>query len=158
MPPVEVDRSAVAGVLAPPPLIYAVPLAAGLLLDHWFPLVIVARSIAVPIGVTAVLLGLIGLPAIIAFRRAATTPNPYRPTTALVTTGPFRWSRNPMYLGFTLLYLGVSFWVDTAWPLFALPVILAVMQYGVVVREEAYLEARFGDQYRAYRQRVRRWL
>ncbi len=63
-----------------------------------------------------------------------------------------------MYLGFTLLYLGTSFWVNSAWPVFFLPLVLVVMQRAVIAREEAYLETMFGDDYRTYRGRVRRWL
>lgn len=76
----------------------------------------------------------------------------------MVTNGPYRFTRNPMYLGFTLLYLGAAFWVNTAWPVILLPLVLAVMHYGVIVREEAYLERVFAEEYRTYRQRVRRWL
>lgn len=145
-------------VVAPPPLIYGLPLLAGLLLQHFFSRAVLPASWASMLGPVLMLLGLIGLPAIIAFRRAGTHPQPWRPVMALVVTGPYRLTRNPMYLGFTFLYLGVSLWVNTLWPLLALPVILLTMQWGVILREEAYLERRFGDEYRAYRARVRRWL
>jgi protein-S-isoprenylcysteine O-methyltransferase Ste14 len=101
---------------------------------------------------------MIGLWAIIAFRRAGTRPEPWKPVTAFVTSGPYRFTRNPMYVGFTLIYLGVAAMVNTAWPLWFLPAIFLTMHFGVVRREEAYLERRFGDDYRAYRDRVRRWL
>jgi protein-S-isoprenylcysteine O-methyltransferase Ste14 len=146
------------GVVAPPPVIYAVPFAAGLLMQHWWHLPIVFGWAAAPLGVACVCLGLVGFPAVLAFHRARTSPNPFRPSSALVTTGPFRFSRNPMYVGVTLLYVGVAIWVNTVWPLLFLPVILIVMHYGVVVREEAYLERIFGDEYRQYARRVRRWL
>ena len=146
------------GVVAPPPLIYAVPLVAGLLLQHWRPMPFVPGWAAVPVGIACALFGLLGLPAVLAFHKAKTSPNPLRPSTAVVTTGPYRFSRNPMYVGITLLYVGVAIWVNTVWPLLFLPVILIVMHYGVIVREEAYLERTFGEEYRQYRQRVRRWL
>jgi protein-S-isoprenylcysteine O-methyltransferase Ste14 len=145
-------------VVAPPPLIYAVPLLAGLLLQHFRPLAILPPPWAHALGPLFVVLGLVGLPAVLAFRRAGTHPQPWRPATALVTTGPYRFTRNPMYLGFTLLYLGISLWVNTVWPLLLLPLILLTIQYGVVTREEAYMERCFGDDYRTYRSRVRRWL
>ena len=90
--------------------------------------------------------------------RHHTTLEHRRPTTALVTTGPFRWSRNPMYVALTAVLLGLSVEYDNAWwvggaVLFA----LAVHRF-TVLREERYLEALFGDDYRRYRQRVRRWL
>jgi protein-S-isoprenylcysteine O-methyltransferase Ste14 len=96
--------------------------------------------------------------AILAFRRAGTSPNPWRPTTAMVTGGPYRLSRNPMYLGFTLLYLGAACWANSLWLLLFLPVILALMQQLVILREERYLERRFGAEYVGYRNRVRRWI
>lgn len=147
-----------AGVIAPPPLIYAVPLIGGLLLDHWHPVRVAPVVVAVPLGIACVLLGLVGLPAILAFHRAQTSPNPWRPTAALVTTGPYRVTRNPMYVGFTLLYAGVAFWANAVWPFVLLPVVIVVMHTGVIIREEAYLEQLFGNEYRAYRRRVRRWL
>lgn len=147
-----------AAIVAPPPLLYAVPLGLGLWAQHIHPLPFLPRGLALPLGITLVGLGLIGLAALAAFRRARTSPNPWRPVTALVTRGPYRITRNPMYLGFTLMYLGVSCWINTAWPLFPLPVVLFVMQYGVIRREEVYLEKKFGDEFVQYCARVRRWI
>lgn len=152
------DKSDTAGVVAPPPLVYALPLAGGLLLHHFFPRPCLPSTWAHALGPVLTLLGFIGLPAVLAFRRAGTNVLPWRPTKALVVTGPYRFTRNPMYLGFTLLYLGITLWVNTLWPLVALPVVLLVMNRGVIAREEAYLERRFGEPYRAYRASVRRWL
>ncbi len=152
------DRPDIAHVVAPPPLIYAVPLAAGLVLHHFLPQTVIAPTWARIVGPALVLLGFFGLPAVIAFFRAGTPPQPWRPSTALVTTGPYRLSRNPMYVGFTLFYAGISLWVNSLWPLLALPIVLVIMQRGVIAREEAYLERLFGDDYRAYRARVRRWV
>jgi protein-S-isoprenylcysteine O-methyltransferase Ste14 len=148
-----------AGVRIDPQLIYTVPLIAGLWLNRWHPLPLLPAPFATPVGVTLVVLGLaFVLPAAWRFARAGTSPQPWRPSTALVTEGPYRISRNPIYLGYTLLYLGVMFWVDTVWPLFVLPLVLWMMYRTVIAREEVYLESRFGDAYRAYRRRVRRWL
>ncbi len=152
------DRPQNAGVIAPPPLIYGIPLAAGLALAHWFPRPLFPPPWPHLLGPPLTAVGLIGLPAVLAFRRAGTDPRPWKPATALVTSGPFRLSRNPMYLGMTLLYLGITVWMNTPWPLFALPVILIAMNRGVIAREEAYLDRTFGEPYRAYRARVRRWL
>ena len=146
------------GVVAPPPLLYAVPLGVGLLLQRWYPLRMLAPSVATAVGMACVALGCVGLPAVLAFRRANTSPKPWVPSTALVTTGPFRFTRNPMYLGFTFLYLGVSFWMNAAWPMLFLPIVLTVMHYGVIVREESYMTRTFGEEYSRYRARVRRWL
>ncbi len=151
-------RRDIPGLPFPPPLLYALPLGLGLWAQHLYPRPFLPRPIAAPLGALLLALGMIGVVAILSFRRAGTSPNPWRPTTAMVTDGPYRFSRNPMYLGFTLLYLGVTCWVNSLWPLLPLPVILILMQRMVIMREEAYLEARFGEEYRQYRNRVRRWL
>jgi protein-S-isoprenylcysteine O-methyltransferase Ste14 len=152
------SRSDIPGVVAPPPLLYAIPLALGLLAQHLRPFPFLPQGLARVAGIGLVVLGFIGFAGILAFRRAKTSPNPWEPTAALVVSGPYRWTRNPMYLGFTLLYLGIAAWVNTLWPVLGLPVILVVMQRGVIFREEAYLEARFGEEYRRYKAEVRRWL
>jgi protein-S-isoprenylcysteine O-methyltransferase Ste14 len=96
--------------------------------------------------------------AVFLFRRAGTTPNPMQPTTAIVMHGPFRFTRNPMYLSLVALYGAVTLFVNSLWPLVLLPVVVALIQRQVIAREEAYLEAKFGEEYRAYKARVRRWL
>jgi protein-S-isoprenylcysteine O-methyltransferase Ste14 len=83
---------------------------------------------------------------------------PVRPATALITEGPFRFTRNPLYLSLALLYLGIGLWLGALWPIVLLPALMLLVQQLVVLREEAYLESRFGDAYRTYRNRVRRWL
>lgn len=148
----------VPGVVAPPPILYAAGLVVGLLLHHWYPLPWLPPTAGRLLGGAAILLGLGGFAAIAAFRRAGTSPSPYEPTSRLVTAGPYRFSRNPMYLSFTLWYVGISCWADSLWPLLFLPLVLLVMHRGVITREEAYLERRFGDEYRQYRDRVRRWV
>ena len=147
------------GVAVPPPLLYAVPLAVGLLL-HWaYPIALMPRGAAVPLGLLLVVLSLALLAsAMISFRRARTSPIPIKPTTAIVETGPYRFTRNPMYVGLAALYLGVTLWVDSLWPILFLPIALFTIQRFVIAREERYLEAKFGDQYRGYKARVRRWL
>jgi protein-S-isoprenylcysteine O-methyltransferase Ste14 len=91
-------------------------------------------------------------------RRAGTNVRPDQPTLAVVTDGPFRYSRNPLYLGLTGLYVGVTLLADALWPLVLLGPLLGVVQRGVVRREERYLAAKFGAPYLAYQARVRRWL
>lgn len=154
-PPAERE---IPGIVAPPPLIFGVPLVAGLLVDRWRPLPFLPSALAPWIGIPLLLCFFVGLAAVVAFRRVNTSPNPWRPTTALVTTGIFARTRNPMYLGMLLLYLGGSCWGNSLWPLFPLPLVLWVMHTGVILREERYLEGRFGEEYRAYKGRVRRWL
>jgi protein-S-isoprenylcysteine O-methyltransferase Ste14 len=147
------------GVITIPPLIYAIFLVVGI---YWRQLIPVSMG---PPGLRSVpgwMLIAAGLAlmiwAVATMVRARTTFNPYRPSTALVTTGPFRFTRNPIYLGDVLLYLGIALLFDALLAILLLPVVVAVMHYGVIVREERYLERRFGAEYAAYKSSVRRWL
>jgi protein-S-isoprenylcysteine O-methyltransferase Ste14 len=146
------------GVIAPPPFIYLGPLLAGLALDRVLPLPRLPgalRYLGLPL-----LAGGIGLGAwFFASMREADTPvDPYQPPTALVEEGPFRFTRNPAYLAFALVYSGISLVARGRWPLVFLPGVLAVINHGVIQREEAFLEQRFEGSYSDYRRRVRRWL
>jgi len=148
-----------AGVRIDPQLIYAVPLALSLVLHYWRPVASVPALVGAPAGLVSLALGLAVLVAAVrGFRAAGTTLQPWESTTALVTSGPFRFSRNPIYLGYTLLYLGVALWVRSVWSLVFLPLVLWGMTRLVIRREERYLEARFGAAYRDYARRVRRWI
>lgn len=148
-----------AGVRLDPQLIYAIPLGAALLLDRWHPMRSLPSRLAAPVGILLVLFALtVGLATVRRFRAAGTSLQPWEPTTSLITDGPFRLSRNPVYLGYTLLYLGVGFWVNSVWPLLLLPLVVWLMHRLVISREETYLDSRFGETYQAYKQRVRRWL
>jgi protein-S-isoprenylcysteine O-methyltransferase Ste14 len=91
-------------------------------------------------------------------RRAQTSLNPSEPVKALVIEGPFKVTRNPIYVGFTLIYIGIALLVNTLWPLLLLPVVQNVMRQGVIEREERYLERKFGQEYLAYKERVPRWI
>ena len=90
--------------------------------------------------------------------RAGVDPDPYEPTTAIVATGPYALSRNPIYVSFNVVYVGLAFVVNTVWPIIFLPVGIALLYYGVIARDERYLEREFGDGYRHYKARVRRWI
>ncbi|MDO9468589.1 MAG: isoprenylcysteine carboxylmethyltransferase family protein, partial [Thiobacillus sp.] len=92
------------------------------------------------------------------FWRHRTTVNPYMAASSLCTGGPFRFSRNPIYVGDWFILVGVSLLLATWWPLLFAPLIWAMLRYGVIRHEEAHLEAKFGDDYRRYKTRVRRWL
>jgi protein-S-isoprenylcysteine O-methyltransferase Ste14 len=92
------------------------------------------------------------------FRRMGTNVRPTQPSTTLVATGLYRWTRNPMYLGMALLYAGLALLLDSIVALILLAVVLVIIRTQVIAREERYLEARFGDDYRAYKRQVRRWL
>ncbi len=149
------------GVRFPPPLIYAGGFAAGygahrlLPIRLWPQVTALASLVGWGLLVAGVLLA---VSAAYLFRRAGTTPNPTKPTSALVIWGPYRLSRNPMYVGMATLYVGGTLLLHDPWPLAFLPVVMAMVQRYVVAREEAYLERMFGDVYRAYKARVRRWI
>jgi protein-S-isoprenylcysteine O-methyltransferase Ste14 len=150
------------GVAFPPPLWYALGFGAGYLLQRLAPLSLLpaeAAGIRGPVGWSLVAAGVLIMgSAVVAFHRAGTTPIPTRPSTAFVTDGPYRFTRNPMYLGWVLVYLGAAILANALWPLLVLPIVVIVVRRRVIAREEAYLERRFGGAYRAYRARVRRWL
>ena len=147
------------GIVAPPPLLYLGALAAAFLLRWFWPLPFWGREVAVWVGIALVLVGLaIGVWGRQTMVRAGTNVDPRRPATAIVTSGPFRFSRNPLYVGLTLIYLGITTALNTAWGLVVVVPLLVVMHQGVVRREERYLERKFGDGYRQYRAAVRRYL
>jgi protein-S-isoprenylcysteine O-methyltransferase Ste14 len=148
-----------AQVIVLPPLGYGAAFIMGLLLHLVFPLHVLPTTLARGIGVVCVLVSLpLALATLRALSRAHTPVDPMKPTTALVTEGPFRYSRNPIYLALTLLYLGVAFLVNALWILLLVVPALVVLRYGVIAREEAYLTRKFGDAYRQYTAQVRRWL
>jgi protein-S-isoprenylcysteine O-methyltransferase Ste14 len=148
-----------AGVIALPPVLYGATLLPVLALDWLLPLRVLEQSVAFWLGVALLLVGAgIGVWGQRTMGAAGTKVNPSEPTTAIVTGGPFRFSRNPLYVALTLLYLGLSLAVNTGWGFFALVPLLLVMHYGVVLREERYLEQKFGETYRQYRAEVRRYL
>ncbi len=130
----------------------------GIFLDRWVPIGGLPSGPARLLGTLCLVGFSVAVFALVAFHRADTRPEPWKPTTALVTSGPYRFTRNPMYLGFTLLYLGLALWFGGYWTLMLLPPVLVVMIHGVIRREEAYLSRLFGTEYDDYRQRVRRWL
>lgn len=148
-----------AGVVAPPPLIYLVPLLASLLLNRR------TRATFLPDGATR----LVGLPLVVGglslaawffrtLRGAGTPVDPSEPVRALVTDGPYRYSRNPGYLSMAVIYAGVSSVANSLPSILLLPVALVAIRRGVIDREERYLERLFGEEYLAYKARVRRWL
>jgi protein-S-isoprenylcysteine O-methyltransferase Ste14 len=147
------------GVFAPPPLIFGISFLLGYFGRRWTPLPIIERStLAIGIAATLMLSSLfIAVSAIVTMFRARTHVDPYEPTTAIVTTGPFRFSRNPLYVSLTLFFAGLSLALGASLSLLLLPLAVAVLQWGVIRREERYLERKFGEPYLDYRKRVRRW-
>jgi protein-S-isoprenylcysteine O-methyltransferase Ste14 len=145
-------------VVAPPPLIFLTGLALGLvgdglLTDSELPGGWLIAGIAIAaIGLTLLLAFEIG------FRRAGTTILPGHEGSALVTSGVYRVTRNPGYLGMALIGTGIALIVDAPWAVLGVALAVLVVDRGVIVHEERYLESRFGDDYLAYCLRVRRWL
>jgi protein-S-isoprenylcysteine O-methyltransferase Ste14 len=149
-----------AGVIVPPPLIYLSGLVIGLILNYFFPAAIffLPRQAEMIIGIILVVLaGFIVLAAFRQFLRAKTNIEPWKPTTAIISSGVFRFSRNPVYLAMTLLYLGVALLLDMLWVLLLIAPVLFLIYVGVILREEIYLERKFGAEYLNYKKKVRRW-
>lgn len=148
-----------AGVVAPPPLIYLGFLATGLLLKKAPPARFLPRGAAHLLGWPLLTGGLLlGSWFDRTLRNASTPPNPYKPVSNLVSDGPFRYSRNPGYISFTMIYVGIASLANAFWSVLLLPAALLVIRYGVIEREERYLEDKFGAEYRRYKEQVPRWL
>lgn len=151
-----------ADVTVKPPLLFGGALALGYVLSLYWPLgpgLASPNALALTVGIGFIMLGFaLAIFSVGAFRRAGTNVVPGQPATALVTTGPYRVTRNPIYIGFVLVYFGLSIVLTSMWVLLLLVPVLVILQRGVVKREEAYLERKFGDAYRAYKTRVPRWL
>lgn len=149
------------GVRYPPPLLFVAGLVVGWLLHRAFPLPSGGWSGTASrvLGWSAILAGgLLAVWAIASFRRARTSILPHRPASMLVLGGPYRHTRNPMYLALTLLYIGATVIIGTLWSFLLLPLVLVMLYRSVIRREERYLAAAFGAEYEAYRARVRRWI
>ncbi len=153
------DMADKANVIAPPPFLYGASLLLGIVIHVMFPISFLPRNAGGWLGVLLILLSILIVGS--AFRaqgRAKTTFDVRKPTVAIVTDGAFRYSRNPMYLSLTLLYLGLTSLINSLWMLLLVLPLMVVIQRGVVGREERYLEGKFGEEYRSYKMRVRRWI
>ncbi len=146
-------------VIAPPPLIFLSGLLGGGFVSWLFPFAFLPRTFSVVAGVLFILAGLGAIAAaFVKMRRVRTNVETWKPTTAIVTGGVYGISRNPIYLGMILIYLGASFLFNSFWFLPPLALVLFLMRYGVILREEMYLERKFGGEYLNYKNRVRRWI
>jgi protein-S-isoprenylcysteine O-methyltransferase Ste14 len=151
-----------AGVIAPPPLIALAAVVLGLALDWLLPAYVVSMllSLTERIIIGAMLIaagGALAIPAMRGFRSAGTHVEPWKPSSALVTGGIFGWLRNPMYVGLALIVAGLGIALASDWMLVMLVPAVLLLHFGVVKREERYLEAKFGDAYRQYEARVPRY-
>ena len=150
------------GVWFPPPTLFVVGFLTGLAFDRWvirLRLDQISRSVLVVGGWLLIASGLVILLwALLTFTRARTGIMPSQPARAIVASGPYRFSRNPMYIAMSAIYTGLSLLMSMVWPLVLLPLALASLYALVIRREERYLGDAFRDDYAAYRARVRRWL
>ncbi len=147
------------GVIAKPPFIYLGFLALGLGLDWLWPSPLLPETLRYMLGGALIGLGIaLTLASVRQFRAAGTSFHTHKPTTAILTDGPYRISRNPIYIGLTAIYAGIGIAADAPWVWVLLLPTLVVMRYGVIAREERYLERKFGKEYLDYKARVRRWL
>jgi protein-S-isoprenylcysteine O-methyltransferase Ste14 len=142
-----------------PPLVFAGHLLSAFVL-HWLaPLHLGLDPYEVPAGLVLLLAGLLlGGFAVSRLMRAHTSPDPNQPTTALVTDGPYRFTRNPIYLGFFAIYLGFTLVFGTLWGVVLAPSLALAVTRAAIRPEEGYLERKFGEQYASYRSRVRQWI
>lgn len=154
--PVEKELS---GVPVPPPIIYLVCLLAGLGLDWLWPIPLIPQTVQYAVGAAIIVssFALFGF-SLREFIRSGTRIEHQKPTTTVVATGPFAYSRNPFYISLTMLLVGIAVAVDSPWVmLMAVPAVLVIHRF-VIRREEAFLEHKFGDEYLRYKAAVRRWL
>jgi protein-S-isoprenylcysteine O-methyltransferase Ste14 len=144
--------------LARPPAIYLIAIVTGLILHFAWPIPFIPRSARSFGALIAVSAAALFVWSIRTFQSVGTPVPGNRPTTTIVQSGPYRFSRNPIYLAFSLFQTGIAFGVDDAWILVTLLPAISVMSLVVIPREERYLEARFGEDYTKYKGSVRRWL
>jgi len=141
-----------------PPVVYLVAIASGVALQLLAPAPFFPRAFNAVAGAVLVVIAIaLFVLSVGKFRAAGTAVPANKPTTAIVRTGPYRFSRNPIYLAFSVLQLGIAIWVNSLWLLATLVAALALMHV-VIGREERYLERKFGAEYLAYKASVRRWL
>ena len=145
--------------LVRPPVVYLTAIALGSMLEFFWRLAFVPHAIAAPVGILLVVAAVVLFAGSVGKFRAAGTPVPgNKATTVIVRSGPYRFSRNPIYLAFSLLHLGIAIWVNSLWLVATLIASVAVMARVVIPREEQYLERRFGAEYLDYKKSVRRWV
>jgi protein-S-isoprenylcysteine O-methyltransferase Ste14 len=147
------------GVVARPPRIVLATLALGFVLEWLGPTHLPGGAFRIALGLALVAGGVALMAAAMRrFRAAGTHVETWRPVQAIVTSGVYARTRNPIYLSMLLMYVGIGIAADSIWVLVLAVPLFLVLRYGVVGREERYLEAKFGEVYHAYRAKVRRWL
>lgn len=148
-----------ANVRIAPPILTLLHIIAAFLLAWLIPLPFVVPPLVRYIGFALIVIGfLLGLSAALAFRRARTTLDPYHPVSSIVTSGIYGFSRNPIYVGFLLMVIGIPLNAGTYWGIILAPIFILLCNKLVIEHEEGYLEKKFGEPYLNYKSRVRRWL
>jgi len=148
-----------AGVKIPPPLLVLIHILAAFLLNWLLPLHLISMKYFQWVGYSLCILGLgAAFSAISQFRKMNTTVNPHGSVSVIVVSGPYRFSRNPIYLGFVLVLIGLPLALNNYWGVVLSPLLVVFMTRLVIQHEETYLEGKFGDEYKRYKSRVRRWL
>lgn len=154
------SKSDHAQIVLNPFLVYFLLASVAILLQRLFPLpaILTGQGSRIAVAVVMLINLIIGLAAARGMLAARTSLNPHRPTTALVLSGPFRFTRNPLYLGLTVFYAGLMLVFELTWGLLLLPVVVWLVTIWVIVPEEKYLEQKFGAAYLDYKSKVRRWI
>jgi protein-S-isoprenylcysteine O-methyltransferase Ste14 len=146
------------GAILPPPLVFLGALAAGLLASYLSPLEVLPAGenyLCLPVLLAGLILAGYAVRTLV---RSGASPDPREETAAFVTAGPYRFTRNPIYLGFAISYAGAALFANSAWALFLLVPVMLYIDLYQVRREERYLSSKFGEEYSRYARRVRRWL
>jgi len=150
------------GVVILPPLVFLVALIAGYVVWWFWPVPIAPTAWDIPVRLAGAVITVAGiwlmLAAVVRFLREGTTPTHWEPTTKVVSAGPYRFSRNPMYVGMALFQAGAAMAGNALWPLLLVIPAIWIIQTQVIAREERYLEAKFGEEYRRYKAQVRGWI
>ncbi len=146
-------------VIAPPPLIFLSGLSLGAIVSWFQPFPFLPKTVSIVAGILLIVAGIAAIAMIWRQMNAAKTNiEPWKPTNKILDTGFYGYSRNPIYLAMILIYLGVSCLFNSIWFLPFLPLCLLTINFGVILREEKYLESKFGADYLSYKSKVRRWI
>jgi protein-S-isoprenylcysteine O-methyltransferase Ste14 len=142
-----------------PPLVYLAGLVIGFLANIWMPITVVPDLVAWAVGGILIICGAVLTgSAVLKFKDVGTTVRPDRAASTLVIAGPYKITRNPMYLGLACVYFGVAVAGQCLWALILLPVVMLIVQRGAIEPEEAFLEKRFDAEYISYKEKIRRWI
>ncbi len=146
-------------VITLPPLVFLGGIIIGFIIDLIIPAPFVSEAYDLPAGLFGIALGIALMAwAVRTFNESGTNVDVRQPSTKVVSDGPYRYSRNPIYLAMGLIVLGASIWLNSLWILFSIVFIIPVIETGVIRREEKYLEKKFGQRYQEYKAKVRRWV